>query len=269
MAQGGDHDRSQDRRSDEYWREFLTHPDSMLTFGRHVLRRLPSEPRCELCAAPFTGWGGEAMKLVGKRQSKANPNMCNTCENVLLKYHGGAEIPMSLLFADIRGSTTLAEGMSATEYRALLDRFYDAASAAVFAHMGTIDKFVGDELVATFAPNAGANHAAVAVAAARDVLRRTGHGDAGGPWVPVGAGVHTGQVWFGVVGDAPHVEITVVGDPVNVAARLAAAAAAGEILVSADSAEAAGLDQTLERRSLALKGKHDPTEVVSVRVRPS
>jgi adenylate cyclase len=69
-------------------------------------------------------------------------------------------------------------------------------------------------------------------------------------------------MWFGTVGEGTHVEITVLGDVVNTTARLAAAASAGEILVSAEAAAVVGLDRSLERRSLELKGKEQPTEVV-------
>jgi adenylate cyclase len=210
------------------------------------------------------------MRVIGKRQSQANPNFCNSCEKVLLRYRGGAEVEGSMLFADIRGSTGLAERMSSSEYRDLLDRFYTAASKVVFEHDGLVDKFVGDELVALFPPLlSGELHTVHAVEAATALLRATGHADAEGPWVSVGAGVHTGRAWFGVVGEGSHVEITVVGDPVNVTARLAAAAAAGEVLVSVQAAERAGLDPALERRSLELKGKQRPTEVVSLRVQPA
>jgi class 3 adenylate cyclase len=75
-------------------------------------------------------------------------------------------------------------------------------------------------------------------------------------------------MWFGAVGEGNHVEITVVGDTVNTAARLASEATTGEVIVSTDAAAAAGLDPALERRSLALKGKESATEVVSIRVEP-
>jgi adenylate cyclase len=78
--------------------------------------------------------------------------------------------------------------------------------------------------------------------------------------------VHTGKAWVGAVGDESHTELTALGDNVNVTARLASAAVAGEVLVSAVAAEAARLDPGLERRALALKGKETPTEVVSLRV---
>jgi adenylate cyclase len=98
------------------------------------------------------------------------------------------------------------------------------------------------------------------------LLRATGHGDPAGPWVPVGAGVHTGLAWVGAVGDEAHTEITALGDTVNTTARLASAAAAGEVLLTIQAAEAAGLDPSRERRTLDLKGKGAPTEVTSIHV---
>lgn len=255
-------------RDEEFWRNFLAHPDSMMGVGRRFFSRLPANPRCQLCAAPFAGPGGTVMRLVGKTQSLNNPTICNSCENVLLKHHGGAEVESSTLFADIRGSTALGERMSPTEFHELLERYYTVAADTVFAHGGIVDKFVGDELVAAFPPFLGQRHAERAVEAALALLRATGHEDPGGPWAPLGAGVHTGRMWFGAIGEGKHVEITVVGDVVNTTARLAAAATTGEIIVSAEAAADAGLDATLERRSLALKGKQLATDVVSLRVEP-
>ena len=83
------------------------------------------------------------------------------------------------------------------------------------------------------------------------------------PWVAVGAGVPSGVVFVGTVGDGAHVELTALGDPVNVAARLASAAGAGEILVTLTAARAAKLTEDgLERRDLELKGKSAPTSVL-------
>jgi adenylate cyclase len=254
-----------DAAREEFWREYLTRGDSLIHFGRRVFTHLPSEPRCRLCTAPFSGIGGSAMRLIGRRPSEGNPNMCSACANELVRHHGGAEVEGTMLFADIRGSTAMAERMSPGEFHKLLERFYRVASQAVFEHDGVIDKFVGDELVAMFyTAMAGERHAARAIDAARAVLRATGHTEPQGPWAPAGAGVHTGRVWFGAVGDESHIELTALGDAVNTTARLAAAARAGEILVSADAAEAAGLDPRLERKPLQLKGKQLPIEVVSV-----
>ena len=130
-------------------------------------------------------------------------------------------------------------------------------------HDGIVDKFVGDEVFAIFIPALnGELHAARAIAAARALLGATGHGT-DSPWLPVGAGVHSGIAFVGSVGGGAHTEMTALGDAVNVAARLASAARAGEVLVSVAAADAAELDRAgLERRELALKGKSDTTSAL-------
>ena len=256
-----------DPHDEAFWRDYLTRGSSMERRARNVFKRIPSTPRCRICAAPFAGIGGPIMRLIGKRPSHGNPNMCGSCFSFLSSHHGGAEIEVTMLFADIRGSTTMAEGMSAGDFHRLLDRFYTTASEVVFDHDGTVDKFVGDELVAMFFPLlSGERHAARGIEAAQALLRATGHGDEGGPWVPIGAGVHTGISWFGAVGEGSHVELTAVGDAVNVTARLASAAGSGEVLVSSEAASAGGLDPALVRRHLVLKGKQGSTEVVTLTV---
>ena len=173
------------------------------------------------------------MRPIGKAPSVHNPTVCSSCFTFLASHHGGAEIEVTMLFADIRGSTALAETMSPVAFRDLMDRFYTVATAVVFDHDGTVDKFVGDELIATFIPLlSGDDHAKHGVAAAMALLRATGHADPDGPWVPIGGGLHTATTWFGAVGHGSHVELTAVGDPMNTTARLASVAAAGEILVT-------------------------------------
>jgi adenylate cyclase len=256
-----------DHRNDAYWREYLTRGDPMERAGRRVFRRIPTDPRCRLCAAPFAGLGAPVMRLLGKQASDANPNLCAACFTNLRRHRGGAEIDATFLFADIRGSTALAETMSPAEFRGRVNRFYGVASGVVFDHDGAVDKFVGDEVVAMFFPLlAGDRHPHMAVKAARALLVATGHDAPAGPWIPVGAGVQTGPAWFGVVGDDTHVELTALGDTVNTTARLASAAAAGEVLVGLDAAVAAGLDVSADRRSLELKGKASPVEAISLRV---
>lgn len=254
---------------DAFWRDYLTRGHSLERVGRRVFRLIPHGPRCRMCAAPFSGAGAPFMRMIGKRPSDANPTMCNSCFTFLARHHGGAEVDGTMLFADVRGSTTMAEGMSPAAYRAVMDRFYNVASNAVFVNEGAVDKFVGDELVAMFFPLlSGERYTARAVDAARTLMRDTGHTDPAGPWIPLGAGIHTGVAWFGAVGEGTHTQLTALGDTVNTTARLASHAGPGEILVSAVAAEAADLDSGLERRSLELKGKHDLMEVVSLRVTP-
>jgi adenylate cyclase len=256
-----------DRATEDFWREFLTRGDANERKVRGFLKRIPSEPRCMLCAAPFSGPGAPVMRALGKRPSDKNPTMCTSCFDFMSKHHGGAEIDCSFLFADVRGSTALAESMSASDFRGLLDRFYGIATRTVVAHDGSVDKFVGDELVAMYFPLlSGDRHAERAVATAKTLLEATGHGSADGPWLPLGAGVHTGPAWIGAVGDGERTELTALGDTVNTTARLASVAGVGEILVSAAAAETSDLEPGLERRSLQLKGKAQPTDVVVLRI---
>ena len=256
-------------QNDAFWVEYLTKGDGMERRMRRIFRHIPHGPRCKLCAAPFTGPGAPIMRAIGSRPSDKNPNVCNRCFDYIAERHGGAEIEASFMFADIRGSTTLAEGMSTAEFHAILDRFYVAATKAVFDHDGSVDKFVGDEVVAFFFPNfVGPDHAAAAIAAATDLLRATGHEEPDGPWVPVGAGVATGLAWVGAVGSGAQTDVTAIGDTVNTTARLASAAKAGEVLVTIEAARQAGLDPHLETRTLDLKGKAAVTSIVSLNVGP-
>ena len=252
-----------------FWRDYLTRGDSMERRARRVLRFLPHGPRCKLCLAPFGGAGAPLMRAIGKRPADKNSSVCQSCFTFMEKHHGGAEIEASFLFADIRGSTTLAEQMPLTDFHDLIDRFHHVATQAVIDNDGGVDKFVGDEIVAFFFPlMTGDRHAVAAVDAAVGILEATGHRDPDGPWAPVGAGVGTGLAWVGAVGDGMHTDLTALGDVVNTTARLASVATAGEVLVTGEAAAAAGLDPALDVRSLALKGKQDATRVVSLAVAP-
>lgn len=110
---------------DPVWRDVLTgkHPDFRL--GRRFFKLLPSAPRCKLCAAPFRGAASPFMRLIGKAPWPNNPKYCGSCLAELTEHHGGAEIECSLLFADVRGSTALAEAMPPAQFRALMERFFD------------------------------------------------------------------------------------------------------------------------------------------------
>jgi len=201
------------------------------------------------------------MRLIDRGPWDKNPAICGYCFRELERRHGGAEIKLSLLFADIRGSTGLGESMDPEKFRRLMDRFYHAATDVLVAHDGIVDKFVGDEVVALFIPAlTGADHAGRAVAAARGLLAATGHHDRGGPWAPLGIGVHSGPAYVGSIGGTVT-DFTALGDTVNVTARLASEAAAGEILVSAEAAEKAELDASLETRHLTLRGRTQPLDV--------
>jgi len=231
-------------------------------------RVLPSAPRCKMCTSPFGPPAGPILRLVGKGRWPGNPAYCSGCFRDLYRHREGAEIECTLFFADVRGSTALAERMSPTAYRSLLDRFYRVAADVLVRHEAVVDKFVGDEAVAIFVPAlTGGLHARQAVDAGLDLLRATGHATPD-PWIRIGIGVNTGIAYVGAVGTAEHVEFTALGDTVNVTARLASAAGAGELLVTHAAASAAGItDIDRVERSLELRGKSAPTEVVVMGVR--
>jgi adenylate cyclase len=262
VSENEPHDHTHDVHSEE-WRAVLMGEAR----GLHTIRRLvgwiPAGPRCKLCLAPLRPPGSVALKLVGFGPSRLNRRLCRACFRSVEKKPGGAEVELSLLFADVRGSTGLAERLPAQEFSRLMSRFYGTAARVIDRWDGLVDKFVGDEVVALFVPGfAGDEHAARAVDAARELVRETSNAD-GTQWLAIGAGVHTGVAYVGRVGEGDACDFTAVGDAVNTTARLAASAAAGEILVSRAAADASGLEtDELEARTLTLRGRDETVDAV-------
>src|SRR3990170_1965155 len=249
--------------ADERWRRQLVEGTGM-RWKRLLRNRIPSNPRCKMCAAPFGGVGGLIMPWFGHPQWAKNPKYCSGCYQSLRASHGGAEIECSLLFADVRGSTTLAERMSPSEFTRLMGRFFDAATTVLVNEGAIVDKFVGDQVIGIFIPAmATTSHPEHAVRAARGLLRATGHGPDREPWIPVGIGLNVGVAYVGSIGHGMDTEMTALGDTVNTTARLSSVAAAGEILVPVAAAARAGIAvDGVERRALELKGKTEPVEII-------
>lgn len=245
------------------WRELLTGEGSVMATQRRRNRRIPGNPRCKTCLHPLGGPLAPVLRLVTRRaRSTMNPNYCNFCEDFVRTNAGGAEIELSLLFADVRGSTTLAEAMAPAEFGRLMNRFYVSANRVLIDSDALVDKLVGDEVIGLYLPVNAPEHAAKAIVAARELIRETS--------LPVGAGVHTGTAYVGAVGsDGTVTDFTALGDAVNVAARLSGLAAVGEVLVSEDAYAASGLDLgDLEQRRLELKGRSAPIDVRVLRIEP-
>ncbi|MGB3716398.1 MAG: adenylate/guanylate cyclase domain-containing protein [Candidatus Promineifilaceae bacterium] len=248
------------------WRNYMTTGVGVSEARqRRLFRFLPGNPRCRTCYAPFQGAGGSIARLVyGKRPSNLNPHLCNVCEQFAREHQGGADIELSLLFVDVRGSTTLAEGMSPMEYSQVVNRFYNAASSVMIQSEALIDKIIGDQVAGIYVPGfAGPEHALRAIEAGQEILKVTGHTDSDEPWIPLGAGVHTGTAFVGAMGsEEGTIDITVLGDVANTAARLSGSANQGEILITEAAYNAAGLQEgDLEKRILELKGKGNPVPV--------
>ena len=223
---------------EQFWRALVTGDAGVMRRERRRHRRIPGAPRCKTCLVPLGGLAAPMVRLVLKRRPSAkNPNYCDVCETFVRTHPGGAEVEISMLFADVRGSTTLAEQMQPMEFSRLMNRFFDCANRVVIDSDGLVDKLVGDEVVALYVPAVGSDHARKAVEAAGDLLRATAD------LVPVGAGVHTGVAYVGSVGsDSTVADFTALGDAVNVTARLASLAGAGEALISEAAYTASGFD---------------------------
>jgi adenylate cyclase len=250
---------------EEWWHGLLTGDNPALPVRgfRHVLKLIPTGPRCKFCNAPYHGIGAPLMRILGKGPSRLSPELCVQCHSYASQYLGGAEVELTMLFADIRGSTSLAEKMSPSEFGQLISRFFAVAGDIIVRSHALLDRLVGDQVIGLYIPGfAGENHRELAIGAAQDLLRATGHSDTAGPWIPVGIGVHTGVAFVGSVGNAGGAtDITVLGDAANTAARLSSSARAGEILLS-ENAMISRLDATkLESRLLELKGKSQPVKV--------
>jgi adenylate cyclase len=184
---------------------------------------------------------------------------------------GGERRVVSILFADVVSFTPFAESAPPERAVALLNELFTVLTEVVFRHGGTIDKFVGDAVMAIFgAPTAFDDHAARALATAEDMHRFV---EANAPtWkkkygvdVKLGIGVSTGEALVGNLGSEARMEYTAIGDAVNVAARLEALAGPGQTLVTAQVAEAAG--DAFEFTPLGerpLRGKKQPVSIMEL-----
>ena len=196
--------------------------------------------------------------MIGKGPSSLTPQLCNQCYGFTSRNLGGTEIELTMLFADVRGSTPLAASMSPMAYSKLISRFFGVANDVFIGSDALLNRLVGDQVIGLYVPGfAGPDHRAKAIRAAQRLLHETGHDSSEGPWLPIGVGVHTGVAFLGSVGsyDNNAVDIAVLGDPPNVAARLSSSAATGEILISDEAYVREMKLENLEKRQLALKGK--------------
>jgi adenylate cyclase len=213
-----------------------------------------------VCNNPFGGVGGRLAGMAGFKPSRKNPNLCTRCCDRLPV--GGAEVDVAVLFADIRGSTTLGERAVAGDFAALLSRFYATASRVLLRHDAVVDKLIGDEVMAFFVRGiSGERYRRRAIEAGIELLRAVGYGSGAGPWLELGVAVNAGNAYVGNVGEAV-VDFTALGDAVNVAARIQQNAAGGQLLVGA------GVDDAFltgrPRQTLSLRGRVQPIDVFTL-----
>jgi adenylate cyclase len=178
---------------------------------------------------------------------------------------GGVTQGITVLFADIRGFTSIAEHAPPEKIVGLLNRYFSAMTDIIFAHGGTLDKYLGDGLMALFGaptttPEDASNALNTAVAMQRRILginmelREEGLLEIG-----VGIGLHTGEAIVGYIGSERRSEYTAIGDTVNTASRLESNARGGEILLSDATAKAAhSRYKLLPRDPITVKNREQP-----------
>lgn len=184
---------------------------------------------------------------------------------------GGKRQVVSVLFADIRGFTSLAERIEPEEVVRTLNEYLTLMTKVVFKHDGTLDKFLGDAVMAVFgAPIFYPDHALRAILAALDIRKEVGalnekRKAAGMDQVEIGIGINAGEVVTGTIGFEERMEYTVIGDNVNIAARLEALAGEGQILISPSIYEAVSHRVSVRiLNPIRLKGRKKPLQVYEV-----
>jgi adenylate cyclase len=192
---------------------------------------------------PLRGFASVPFRAVGIRPSRMNPNTCTICETMFERVMKARqiEIDATILFADLRGYTSLSQSQSSGAIASLLDAFYDVCGEAIWERDGIINKTMGDAVLAIFNfPMRRKDHAVQAVAAAckiqelwrarREALSSTFGAEVAA--IGVGIGLDTGKVNFGEFGRTHH-DLTAIGTVVNVASRAQSAAAPDQILITA------------------------------------
>ena len=190
---------------------------------------------------------------------------------------GGEEREVTVLFADLRGFTTFSENLPPQDVVALLNRYLDRMAEAIEAEGGVIDKFIGDEIMALFgAPIEGTNSALRAIKAALEMRKALAALNAelaaeGQPPLAFGIGINTAPVIAGNIGSQRRLNYSVIGDGVNLAARLQTQTRnpdfATDLIVSASTlalALAAGKIVTRDLGTVTVKGRSKETQIYAV-----
>ena len=185
---------------------------------------------------------------------------------------GGVNQIITVLFADIRGFTSLSENENPEKIVGLLNRYFSAMSEIIFAHGGTLDKYIGDGLMAIFgAPTATPEDAKNALKTAVTMQKRLATlnqelESENFSRINVGIGLHTGVATIGYIGSDQRSEYTAIGDTVNLAARLESNAKGGQILISDATAQAAGeLFNLIPHEPLVVKNRVQSVSLFEVK----
>jgi adenylate cyclase len=221
---------------------------------------------------PLRGVISAPFRAFGVRPSWMNPNTCTICELMFTKVMRARKITIdaTIMFADLRGYTSLSQSQSPDAVSGLLDAFYDECASAIWEHEGLLNKTIGDAVMAVFNfPLKREQHARNAVLAARDIqknwreVRATlaqAHGLTASE-LGIGIGIHTGDLSFGEFGRS-HRDLTAIGTVVNTASRAQSVAEADQILVTKAVFDRAQPDlKDSPSKPFLLKGFNTPIEL--------
>jgi adenylate cyclase len=221
---------------------------------------------------PIRGPLALPLRLAGIRVSRMHPNLCTICETQFERVKGAKQVLVSgtVLFADVRGYTSLSERLGSLRMASLLSSFYEECAAAIWERGGIVNKLIGDSVFAIFNfPIRHDDHARRAIEAGLELQRRcravqAAHEGELADTLGVGIGIHTGEIAIGEVGLACR-DFTAIGPVINLAARLQGAARPGEVLVSADTRALVGSGLAVhEPCTLDLKGIEQPVTAYAV-----
>jgi len=240
----------------------MTPDPSTLCIGCWQNMNLPIVLRGPLCV-PY--------RAVGLKPSRMNPNCCTLCEMAFSRVMKARAVTIdaTVMFADLRGYTTLTQNLGQAALASLLDTFYDDCAAAIWRYDGLLNKTIGDAVLAIFNfPVKQADHPAQALLSARAIQQRfaerrealletIGTRDVE---LGIGIGIDCGETNFGEFGHS-HRDLTAIGTVVNRAARAQAAAKPGEILVTASVRERCGAMVGDAGREFSLKGFEQPVKL--------
>lgn len=225
---------------------------------------------------PLRGPLSIPFRLLGIKPSQMNPNLCTICETMFTRVKRKKQliIPATILFADLRGYTSLSQSTETEEVVGMLHNFYDACASVVWERDGIVNKFIGDAVLAIFNfPIMREDHVRQAVLAGIDLQKRcaetkrlmVSNADSKAYSVGVGIGIHTGQASIGEVGTA-YKDFTIIGSVVNMASRIQGTAQPGEVLVTEEVyGQVADLFPGAANHTYQLKGIATPVKAYRLR----
>ena len=263
--------------NEDKWRSIFETGNPDLQGLRKNYNWLPWGPRCRLCSLPFRGPGGFFMRVFRhKGPSERNRHYCNACNSFIRATRGGAEVPMSILFVDIRNSSRLAEQLAPTPFAGIIRIFTRTVAEALTDDDGFIFKFGGDSVGTVYPPGflGPVTYARRAIAGAEHLLRTAMPRAPDDREVSIGIGVDTGRTYIGTLGpeeqngsykESIYDDVQPLGDVPNVSARLSGEALPGQALISEATLIAAGYKPGGSRPiEMSVKGRSAPITVYAI-----